>query len=290
MKNNIICSATGFLHLGIGLVFLIFFETLLDLNTSFEFFVYSFSQIFNKGSQVIQRFLLVSLIFLCSIIVFVSFVTNFRYIKYVSYLFSFLIALLSCSNIYFFVIDKSLYFTSFDALLQSSLVHLFFVLLIVLFSFSPILSSNYKKEENKNDSLDSSFLEENDLETAQNISYFWHIHRIFSISLGFACLFVGLNVLHKPTAPAYIFFILLFGMSTLLWYQPKVGSNITSFFSILLMLIVIVLLILTTDMEEIERVHSLFELIILCLFFITVMGSIPFILLNKEARKEWKME
>ncbi|WP_375562588.1 hypothetical protein ACE193_08590 [Bernardetia sp. OM2101] len=289
MNNRIAQWSVGFLHLGIGLIFLNFLS-LLDFSAGFESFFNSVSDFFNFGNQGIQRFVLVILISLSSISVFVQSLINVKPTQYANYVFSGLIILLLASNVYFFIEGESLYYNKIESLIQASLGHLYFALLIILITFSPILYSNKQEDTVVNNSLDSDFLENDTSEENQNSSYFWRMHRIFSISLGFVCLLSGIMAFYQPTTPTYITFILFFGLSILLWYQAKLGSFVTSIFSILMMILGFSVIILTKDLEEVKQLYNTFTIIVLGLFFISFMGSIPFILLNKEVRKEWKMK
>ncbi len=167
---------------------------------------------------------------------------------------------------------------------------MYFALLIIILTLSPLLHYSDQQYNTINHSLDSDFLETDKLEENINSSYFWRMHRIFSISLGFACLLSGLIALYKPSTPTYVAFVVFFGLSILLWHYAKLGSFVASTFCLLVMFLVVFFLILTKDVEEVKQVHTAFTSTILILFFTSFMGSTPFILLNKEVRKEWKME
>ncbi len=108
MKNRVVQCAIGFLHLGIGLLFFNFFESLLNFSGSFDMFLDSFSQISDGGHQAVQRLVFVFFISFSSTYIFVQSVFNFKSVKYSNYLFSISIILLLCSSIYFFFEGESL--------------------------------------------------------------------------------------------------------------------------------------------------------------------------------------
>ena len=136
-------------------------------------------------------------------------------------------------------------------------------------------------------SLDQNSLDFNSSKTSYfSESYFWRIHRIFSILLCVIafefCVQISYDEYDLGTI-SYGISILLFLISILLWFLPKWGSISLS----ILCTILVCSICYSFLAQSLPR-----EIILFCIpiSFLLTFVAIPFILLNKDSRKEWKMK
>ncbi|WP_375558909.1 hypothetical protein ACE193_14345 [Bernardetia sp. OM2101] len=272
MKNTILQKAVIVLHIGIC-VFL-----LLGLVEEFE-----------KGKKVILNFDLFSPYFYKNLVYCIAFLLGILYIldsikkglsnKELSILFSLFLFIFATLFSYIQINRISCTMSSEvnERTISEWIMMISFPILFLLLSFSSLIYPINKLE--KELYLDSELIQNN----IPNY-YFWRIHHILSILLCIiafgTCIYI--NYSYDASWIPYSISTFLFINSILLWFLPKWGSIS---FSILCMIVICGIYYLF-----ISKPPKAIILICIPLFMTLSFGSIPFILLNKDARREWEMK
>lgn len=155
-----------------------------------------------------------------------------------------------------------------------------FPILLLMIAFLPLLNSYNSSTFYTNSYLDSELTKD----SFSKQSYFWRIHRIFSILLFILafefCVHIIISKNIEWTIYAVTSFLLI--SSVLLWFLPKSGSIFLSIFCLFIIIGIYYLFISNPP----KKIIITFIPILITLLF----GSIPFILFNKDSRQEWKMK